>query len=85
VDRTAALLGGLATGWVAGRWLRAHVDPEDPLTIRQREIVDGIAAGLTNKEIAVRVGVSEGTVKKHLVRLRARRGAPNKAALVALL
>jgi DNA-binding NarL/FixJ family response regulator len=61
-----------------GRWLRAHVDPEDPLTIRQREIVDGIAAGLTNKEIAVRVGVSEDTVKKHLVRLRARSGAPTR-------
>jgi DNA-binding CsgD family transcriptional regulator len=85
VDRVAALLCGVLTGWRAGRWLRAYLRRVDPLTLRQREIVTGIASGLTNKEIARRAGVSEGTVKKHIERLRARTGAANKAALVALL
>src|SRR5207237_9729044 len=85
VDRTAALVCGLFAGWRAGRWLRRRNRPADPLTRRQRDIVRAIAAGLTNKEIARRAGVSEGTVKKHIERLRARTGAANKAALVALL
>jgi len=62
VDRTAALLCGVLVGWCAGRWLRASVRRADPLTLRQRAIVSGVAAGLTNKEIARLAGVSEGTV-----------------------
>jgi len=81
----AAVVLGLVTGWRAGRWLRARLMTQDPLTRRQRDIVTGIANGLTNKEIAVLAGVSESTVKKHIVRLRERTGAPNKAALVALV
>jgi len=49
-------------GWRATRWLRAQLRRGEPLTFRQREIVTAIAAGLTNKEIARRAGVSEGTV-----------------------
>jgi len=58
----AALLCGLCAGWRAGRWLRERPARVDPLTVRQRELVDAIAAGLTNKEIARRTGLSEGTV-----------------------
>src|SRR5579859_3228119 len=85
VHRRAALSCALVAGWGLGRWLRGRIGRADPLTPRQREIVTGIATGLTNKEIARRAGVSEGTVKKHIARLRERTGAPNKAALVALL
>ena len=69
MDRTAALLCGVFAGWRAGRWLRRRIRPADPLTRRQRDIVIAIAGGLTNKEIARRAGVSEGTVKKHIERL----------------
>jgi DNA-binding NarL/FixJ family response regulator len=37
-----------------------------PLTGREREIVQGILQGLTNREIAAQLGISEKTVKAHL-------------------
>lgn len=36
------------------------------LSPRETEVVTMVAAGLTNKEIAVRLAISEGTVKTHL-------------------
>lgn len=35
------------------------------LPLRQRQVVEGIACGLTNKEIARELGITEGTVKVH--------------------
>ncbi|WP_130472836.1 helix-turn-helix domain-containing protein, partial [Candidatus Magnetaquicoccus inordinatus] len=37
------------------------------LTIRQREILHLVQAGQSNREIADQLGISEGTVKQHLV------------------
>lgn len=38
----------------------------EPLTAREREIVRDVMQGLTNREIATRLGISEKTVKTHL-------------------
>ncbi len=43
----------------------AH-DARDPLTPREREVVDLIARGLSNKRIAVELGISQKTVKAHV-------------------
>jgi DNA-binding NarL/FixJ family response regulator len=42
--------------------------PQDqpPLTVREREILHHIAAGLQNKEIAARLGLSPATVRNHV-------------------
>jgi len=74
-------LCGLVAGWTAGRWLRRVRRQTDPLSIRQRDIIRGVAAGLTNKEIAQRAGVTETLVKREIAQLRARTGASNRAAL----
>jgi len=37
-----------------------------PLTTREHEVVQGVRQGLTNREIATRLGISEKTVKTHL-------------------
>lgn len=37
-----------------------------PLTTREREILNWVASGLTNKEIATELGISDQTVKNHL-------------------
>jgi DNA-binding NarL/FixJ family response regulator len=41
-------------------------DPEGRITKRERQIVDGVARGLRNKEIARQLSISEKTVKSHL-------------------
>ncbi|MCH8148861.1 MAG: sigma-70 family RNA polymerase sigma factor, partial [Planctomycetes bacterium] len=40
------------------------------LTPREREVMDLIVEGLANKQIAVRLGISEKTVEVHRARAR---------------
>jgi DNA-binding NarL/FixJ family response regulator len=56
------------------------------LSARQREIVNLIARGKTNREIADILGVAESTVKNHLRVLFAKLGVTNRAkiAMIAL-
>ncbi len=44
---------------------RARLAPSEPLTEREKEILAGIAHGLTNKEIGSRLHLTEGTVKNY--------------------
>lgn len=53
------------------------------LSPRQRQIVALIAEGLSNKEIAARLSMSERTVDSHLQRLYLRYDIRTRAALVA--
>ena len=55
-----------------------------PLTIRERQIVRITAEGLTNKEIARRLRLAEGTVKVHLHRIYRKLGIANRTALAVL-
>jgi two-component system, NarL family, nitrate/nitrite response regulator NarL len=56
------------------------------LTEREREIVGHIAAGLSNKQIARVLGISDGTVKVHIKNLLRKLGAHSRleAALWAV-
>lgn len=56
----ASLLGGGTADALA----QAEVHP--PLTTREQEVMALMHQGLTNKQIAQRIGVSPNTVKKHL-------------------
>ena len=60
-------------------------EPEEleRLTTREAEIIELVAAGLTNAAIAERLWVSPGTVKKHLDNIYARLEVANRAAAVA--
>ena len=40
--------------------------PAEELTEREREVLSLVGAGLQNKQIALRLGISEKTVKAHL-------------------
>ncbi|MFP4974290.1 response regulator [Paenibacillus sp. CN-4] len=46
--------------------LSAKKESQVPLTARELDILKGVAAGRTNKEIAENYGISEYTVKNHL-------------------
>ncbi len=54
-------------------------DPDHGLTLREQQILYYIAGGLSNKEIAGRLTLSEQTVKAHLSHMTAKSGL---AALV---
>ena len=55
-----------------------------PLTSRQRQVLELIAEGLSNKEIADRLSLSEGTVKMHVAATFRAIGASNRAQAVAI-
>jgi DNA-binding NarL/FixJ family response regulator len=49
------------------------------LTRRELEVLDEIRRGMTNREIALRLGVSPTTVNKHVHRVLTKLGARNRA------
>lgn len=55
------------------------------LTPRQREVLAGVAAGLTDAEIAESLGVARATVGKHLEAIYERLGVHNRTSAAALL
>lgn len=61
----------------------AAPDGLDRLTPREAEILELVAAGLTNAAIAERLWISPGTVKKHLDNVYAKLGVANRTAAVA--
>ncbi|HVB99121.1 MAG TPA: response regulator transcription factor [Candidatus Dormibacteraeota bacterium] len=72
------------------RCVRAHAEgalsPISPnrfgFSRRERQLVPLIAQGMTNKEIASQLCLSEQTVKNHLRRMMRKAGAPNRFAVV---
>jgi two-component system response regulator DesR len=56
--------------------------PAPPLTEREREVLDLIAAGSTNREIAQRLYLSPHTVKEHTSAVYRKLGARNRADAV---
>ena len=59
-------------------------DPLESLTARERELLAALANGLTNLQIATRIGISNNTVKYHLKNLDDKLGVSNRAMAVAL-
>ena len=70
---------------VAGH-ARTKVRRDDALTAREAEILGLVARGLSNRDIAARLVLSEKTVRNHVERTYAKIGATNRvgASLYAL-
>lgn len=58
--------------------------PSEPLTRREREILDLIALGLSNKEIAQRLRIELPTVKTHVHHVLAKLHVSRRSEVVAL-
>jgi DNA-binding NarL/FixJ family response regulator len=54
----------------------------DPLTEREHEVLQLAAEGLANKQIALKLGISEHTVKFHLSSLYAKLGATSRTEAI---
>jgi DNA-binding NarL/FixJ family response regulator len=63
--------------------VRAHGPGPGPLSQREREVLELVAAGTTNREAAARLFISEATVKSHLLNIYAKLGVGDRAAAVA--
>lgn len=72
-DRNGQMQARLATSRPAIR---------DKLSQRQRQIMDMVAEGLANKEIAHRLGIAEGTVKAHIHAVFRALGVSNRTQAV---
>ncbi len=86
----AAALPALARGLVvlpaealAGLLGRRAAGPSASLTRREREVLDLLAAGASNKLIARQLGLSFHTVKAHVAMLLDKLGAASRADAVA--
>jgi NarL family two-component system response regulator LiaR len=73
---------------VAARLMREVRAPESPeaLTERETEVLRALARGLSNKEIAVALFITEKTIKTHVSNILSKLGVPSRtrAALYAL-
>jgi DNA-binding NarL/FixJ family response regulator len=93
-DRLAAALVAASQGIVVldadylADVLPARPEPSadlaEPLTPREREVLELVAAGLSNRRIAERLGISEHTAKFHLNGILAKLGAATRTEAVVL-
>ena len=58
---------------------RTHED----LTPRERQVIEGIAAGETTSELAARLSISASTVRSYVEHIRNKLGVSTRAAMVA--
>ena len=58
--------------------------PGETLTAREREVLQLMASGLPNKQIAARLGISAHTVKFHVASVLAKLGAASRTEAVTL-
>lgn len=80
--------------WVDNNMLKAFLHQgsaaqslpkRDGITEREREIVDYVCRGCTNKEIAASLSLSEHTVKAHLNRIFKKYNTSSRSKLITLL
>jgi DNA-binding NarL/FixJ family response regulator len=82
--RAAARGEAVLSPSVAARLIGQLRSPaREPLSHRELEVLGLIADGTTNREAAVRLFISEATVKTHLLHIYAKLGVNDRAAAVA--
>jgi len=67
---------------VVQAYVRGTPLPRDPLTSREREVVQRIAEGQTTKEIAAALGLGVKTVESHRINLMRKLDIHETATLV---
>jgi DNA-binding NarL/FixJ family response regulator len=82
--RAAARGEAVLSPSVAARLMnRVRTPGTGPLSQRELEVLELVAAGTTNREAAARLFITEATVKTHLLNIYAKLGVSDRAAAVA--
>lgn len=81
--RSAASGSAAISGPIAARLLERMQRPDDALTPRELDVLELAASGLSNRDLARRLLVSEATVKTHLHHAFTKLGAENRQAAIA--
>lgn len=96
-DEIGAAVGGVMQGLIivhptfAGRVLAGagglldadRIEPlDEPLTVREREVLEWLGQGLSNRQIAGRLNISEHTVKFHVSAIYGKLGVASRAEAV---
>ena len=58
------------------------LDPMEPLTERETQVLRLLAAGYSNQEIATALGVAEGTIKNHVSSMLSKMGVRDRTRAV---
>jgi DNA-binding CsgD family transcriptional regulator len=80
----AATLGDARDGsvqpdaWLVAAGMPGGNDLVEPLTVREIDVLELLAGGLSNKSIAQRLGISDQTVKFHVASICGKLGASNR-------
>lgn len=61
-----------------------NITPDMRLNDREVQVLDGIARGLTARQIGTRLGLTENTVRTYALRIRIKMRARSSAHAVAL-
>jgi DNA-binding NarL/FixJ family response regulator len=78
-----AVLSPAVTARLMSRVRTPGPGPTGPLSQRELEVLELVAAGATNREAAARLFITEATVKTHLLNIYAKLGVGDRAAAVA--
>jgi DNA-binding NarL/FixJ family response regulator len=81
--RGEAVLSPSVASRLMGRVRAPAAGSDGPLSQRELEVLELVAAGTTNREAAARLFISEATVKTHLLHIYAKLGVGDRAAAVA--
>ena len=60
-------------------------EPFSELSTREQQVITLVCGGLSNKEIAEKLGVTEGTVKAHLHAIFEKLGVRSRSELIFVL
>jgi DNA-binding NarL/FixJ family response regulator len=77
-----AITARVAKGLGEGRCAFPALDPPDPLTGREQDVLRLLSAGCSNREIAVALRLAEGTVKNHISSILSKLGVRDRTRAV---
>ena len=83
VVEALAVVADVHAGDVQGMGRPHHTPPDDPLSPREREVARLVAQGLTNRQIAEALTITEGTAINHLTHILNKLGFRSRSQVAA--